>query len=359
MTGHIDASDIADLARGAALLGTGGGGDPYIGSLLAADAIRRHGPVPVTRLADVPDDAVVVPVGMMGAPTVMVEKVPSGHEPAAALAMLADVLGKRPTHVTCVEIGGVNSMIPIAAAAEAGLPLVDADGMGRAFPELQMLLPTLDGVPACPMALSDEKGNTIVLRTISNRWTERIARTATVEMGCSTTMALYPMTGRQARTSLIDGSLSLAARLGRSLSTARREHSDPVAAVASQVPARHLFSGKVTDVTRRTEGGFARGEARLSGTGQWQGHELSLRFQNEHLLAELDGAVVASVPDLICVLDAETGSPVTTEALRYGFRVAVLGMPSHPRWRTPQGLDLVGPRYFGYDHDFVPVEAAS
>ena len=65
---------------------------------------------------------------------------------------------------------------------------------------------------------------------------------------------------------------------------------------------------------------------------------------------------MASTPDLICVLDAETGEPVTTESMRYGFRVAVLGVPCHPRWRTPGGLGLVGPRYFGYDLDYVPVE---
>jgi uncharacterized protein len=66
--------------------------------------------------------------------------------------------------------------------------------------------------------------------------------------------------------------------------------------------------------------------------------------------------VLASVPDLICVLETETGEPVTTEGLRYGLRVSVLGVPCDPRWRTPAGLDLVGPRYFGYDHEYRPVE---
>jgi DUF917 family protein len=65
---------------------------------------------------------------------------------------------------------------------------------------------------------------------------------------------------------------------------------------------------------------------------------------------------VVSVPDLITVLDIETGEPITTEGLRYGFRVVVLGMPCTPKWRTPEGLALVGPRYFGYEIDYVPVE---
>ncbi len=62
------------------------------------------------------------------------------------------------------------------------------------------------------------------------------------------------------------------------------------------------------------------------------------------------------MPDLIAVLDAETGQPITTESLRYGFRVVILGIPCHEKWRTPAGLALVGPRYFGYDTDYIPVE---
>jgi DUF917 family protein len=55
-------------------------------------------------------------------------------------------------------------------------------------------------------------------------------------------------------------------------------------------------------------------------------------------------------------MDAENGGPITTEELRYGFRVIVIGAPCVPDWRTEAGLALVGPRYFGYDIDFVPVE---
>ena len=69
--------DLVHVAAGAAILGSGGGGDPWIGRLLAQSAVRRHGPVDLVRLTDLPDDAVVLSVGLMGAPTVAVEKVPS------------------------------------------------------------------------------------------------------------------------------------------------------------------------------------------------------------------------------------------------------------------------------------------
>jgi DUF917 family protein len=340
---------LDDIARGAAILGTGGGGDPYIGRLLATAAVRRYGPVPLCPLADVPADAVVLPVAMMGAPTVMVEKLPSMEQVALAANTLADYLGRELTHIACAEAGGVNSLIPVVAAAQLGLPLVDADGMGRAFPEIQMVLPTLYGIQATPMAIADEKGNKGVLDTVTNRWAERLARSATIDMGCSAMISSFAMNGRQAVSSLVPGTLSLCAELGRLVRVARAAHTDPVAAVVDRLAGRRLFGGKVVDVARRTVTGFARGEARLAGTDGDTGSELVLRFQNEHLVAEVDGAVRASVPDLICTLDRESGDAVTTEGLRFGQRLTVIAAAADPRWYTPAGLELAGPAYFGYE----------
>jgi DUF917 family protein len=109
-------------------------------------------------------------------------------------------------------------------------------------------------------------------------------------------------------------------------------------------------------VQRRTDRGFARGEATIEGSDEYATSRLTLHIQNENLVAILDGEIIVSVPDLITVLDAETGDPITTESLRYGFRVVVVGIGCHPKWRTSAGLDVVGPRYFGYDIDYVPVE---
>ncbi|TCO55122.1 DUF917 domain-containing protein [Actinocrispum wychmicini] len=349
---EITLSDVDDIATGAAVLGTGGGGDPHIGRLLAGAALRAYGTVSMVPLDEVPPDATVMPVAMMGAPTVMVEKVPSVEQAAQAAVALAKYLGRELTHIACAEAGGVNSLIPVVAAAQLGLPLVDADGMGRAFPEIQMVLPTLYGIRATPMSIADEKGNHGILDTVDNRWAERLARTATVEMGCSAMISTYAMTGTQARDSLVPGTLSLCGELGALVREARAEHSDPVDAIVTRLGGRRLFSGKVVDVSRRTSTGFAVGTAELAGMDGYVGN-LLLRFQNEHLVAEVDGTVVASVPDLICVLDRETGKAITTEALRFGQRVAVISAPSDPRWHTPAGLELAGPRYFGYDHEPV------
>ncbi|HEY1366320.1 MAG TPA: DUF917 domain-containing protein [Gaiellaceae bacterium] len=349
----IGEAELEDIAVGAAILGTGGGGDPYIGKLLAQEAVRRHGPVQLVDVDEVDDDAFVVPSAMMGAPTVMVEKLPRGTEVIRAFEALGDYMGRKPTHTVSIEAGGLNSTTPFVVAAQLGLPLVDADGMGRAFPEIQMIIATMHGVKATPMTLADEKGNSAVIDTIDNTWTERLARTLTVDFGATAMIALYPMAGKQLKGgAFVAGTISLAEELGRLVRETRAAHGDPIGAVVERLGGRRLFAGKVVDVARRTEAGWAKAEARLEGGGS----TLVLQTQNEHLVAIRDGEVVCSVPDLIIVMDAETGEPITTEELRYGFRVVVLGAPCVPAWRTEEGLALVGPRYFGYDIDFVPVE---
>lgn len=345
----VTAEDLPALARGAAVLGTGGGGDPYIGRLLAEQALRRFGPVALVAPADLPPDACVFPVAMMGAPTVMVEKTPSVELIGHAVTALAEHLGRTPTHIACIEAGGVNSTIPIVAAAQLGLPLVDGDGMGRAFPELQMVLPTLDGIAATPMSIADEKGNTGVLSTIDNHWSESLARSLTITMGCSAIISNYVMTGTEAARGLVAGTLTLCTAIGRAVEDARAAHSDPVEAVRAALGGRLLHTGKVVDVARRTTTGFARGEATISGTDDM----LTLSFQNEHLIAWKGGVPVVTTPDLIVVLDSDTGEPVTTETLRFGHRVCVLTAPADERWHSPGGIALTGPRYFGYDTDPV------
>ena len=78
--------------------------------------------------------------------------------------------------------------------------------------------------------------------------------------------------------------------------------------------------------------------------------------QNENLTATVEGEILATTPDLICLVDTDTFQPVPTDALKYGKRVMVVGLKCFPLWRTQAGLDLVGPRYFGVDTDYIPLE---
>ena len=347
---------LDDMATGAAVLGTGGGGDPYIGKLLAREALRDRPPLTMLSFDELDDDDFVILGGAGGAPTVGVEKLPSGHELVHAFRTLETHFGKKFTAVMSPEAGGINSMIPISLAAAVGLPLVDGDIMGRAFPEIQMAIPTLWGITATPMAMADEKGNAIILDTISNRWTEVMARSLIVQMGAVTHATNFPMTGAQVKQAAISGTMTLIGQIGRAIREAREQHRDPIAAATAITGGHELWRGKIADVDRRTVGGFARGAARIVGTGAYADHTLQLDFQNEFLAARVGDEMLATTPDLITVLDAETGEPITTENLRYGFRVAVLGIPCDPRWRSEGGIALAGPRYFGYDVPYIPVE---
>ena len=206
------------------------------------------------------------------------------------------------------------------------------------------------------MAIADEKGNSAVINTISNLWTETLARTLTVDMGCSAIIAIYPMTGKQVKETCILNTITLLERIGRTIREARARHQNPVEAVREAMNGFLIWRGKVGDVERRTVTGFARGEAAITGVDAFDGRDLRIAFQNEFLLARSGDDILATTPALITILDDETGEPITTESLRYGFRVSVLAMPCDPRWRTPEGLEVVGPGYFGYDIPFVPIE---
>ena len=354
----LEIKDIEDIALGAALLGAGGGGDPYIGKLIAIGAIREMGPATLIDPEELADDAQVAAIAMMGAPTVLAEKAIGGNEYRALMDMVSQFLGKPLDAIFPIEAGGVNSMLPIAASARMGIPIVDADGMGRAFPELQMVTFTIGGIDSCPMALTDEKGNTVLYRTISNKWTEDLARAVTMSCGGAVSVALYPMTGKQLKEYGVRNSLTRSQLLGEASRTVKdyEESGTSEDHFLEFTEGYKLFKGKITDVLRETRGAFNFGRVLLDGIGEYKGRNAYVDFQNENLLANVDGEILATVPDLVCLVDAETFSPVTTDALKYGKRVVVVGLQCFEMWRSKAGLELVGPRYFGCDTDYIPVE---
>jgi DUF917 family protein len=261
-----------------------------------------------------------------------------------------------------IECGGINSTMPLLVGARAGIPVIDADGMGRAFPELQMETFHVYGVEGTPMAIANEHDDFAVLKTHDNKQMEWFARGITIRMGGSALIAEYSMDGATARRTAIPGTLSLGIALGRAIREARERHQDVMAHLEDALrPSVYglpyvIFEGKVEDVFRRTTEGFAKGSARIRA---FSGEEvLEIEFQNEHLVARVDGEVRAVVPDLICVMDIETGEPITTEAMRYGQRVRVISITPPEIMRTPEALAVFGPRAFGIDHEYRPREEA-
>ncbi|MFI6291513.1 DUF917 domain-containing protein [Nonomuraea sp. NPDC050790] len=349
---QLTESDLPALARGCAVLGTGGGGSVETAIPSALQALRQHGPVPLVRLADLDDDALIVPMSSIGAPTVGHEMLASAEQPKRLREEVERIAGRPISAIMAGEIGGSNGVEPLAWAAQLGLPMLDADGMGRAFPELQMVSMHVAGLTSDLVILADVVGNVAALRPIDAIWSERQARALCVASGASTMMANYLMSGAQARGAVIEGSVSAALDIGR----ATVGHADPVAALTERLAARRLLDGKIVEVERTTGGGFVRGAVVVDGTGSCSGRMVRIEIQNENLVVFESGEVVASVPDLITVVDTQTAEAVSTETLRYGQRVSVLAWACDPLWRTPEGMAVVGPRAFGYHIDYRPVE---
>jgi uncharacterized protein len=349
----LDPAALRALSRGSAILGAGGGGDAHVTLLQALQATEDFGPVPLVDLDELPDDALIMPCAGIGATTVILEKFENGDEGERLREQLQFVTGRKVAALMPIEIGGGNALLPITWAARIGLPVVDADGIGRAFPEIPMVTMHLAGIPASPAVLTDERGNLLVFRTISSDWMERLERAAAVEFGGAASSAGFSLTAAQARGATVRNSISRAIRIGQAIAGTA---GNPVAAVISQMGAFDLVTGKVLDIERHTTSGFVRGSMVIEGLGDDAGRLIRVELQNENLVALERGRVLASVPDLITVLDSETADAIATESMRYGQRVTVIAFPCDPVWRTERGLAVAGPHAFGYDFGYMPVE---
>lgn len=353
---RITESDIDRIAIGAGILGTGGGGSSYMGQLMAKAHLQAGRRIEAILPEDLPEDGMVLAMGGIGAPTVSIEKMQEGHEGARLIAAIEHHTGRKVTALIADEIGGSNGISPMIPGAQLGLPVVDADGMGRAFPETQMTSFFVGGQETAPAALTDALGNTMLVTWAeSPLHLERIMRASTIAMGCAAFMSTAPMSGGFIRRHGIRHSISLSWYLGEAVLAARAAKSDPVAAILAAGAGQHLIRGKVSDIERRITGGFARGKLTVLGLAEDKGRAMEIDIQNEFIVAREGGANIAMVPDLICVVDSESGLPVSTEELRYGLRVSVLCLPAPRLLRTQAALAVMGPRAFGYDFDFIPM----
>jgi DUF917 family protein len=354
----VSAEDVESLAVGAWILGTGGGGSPYLALLNMRRLYRAGVVVSLVDPTDLADDAQVAVVSNMGAPLVGQERLTDPRTIARAVTLMEEYRGRRFDAIMALEIGGGNALQPFMAAALLDRPVVDADCMGRAFPEAQMTSFAIHDLPMYPLTLVDVRDNAVVVaRAASWTWMERLSRTACVAVGSIAATCKAPRTGREVKDCAILHSTTKAIRIGRTIQAARRAHRDPIDALVEAEKGRRLFAGKVADVARRTTAGFLRGTASLDGLGESRGHRFELAFQNEFAVGWLDGAPRVTTPDLICVLDGVSGEAIGTETLRYGQRVSVVALPAPPVLLTPKGLAHVGPRAFGYDLDFASVFA--
>jgi uncharacterized protein len=352
---------IQDMARGAVLLGTGGGGDPYVGEMFVSEQIRKGHYPRIINVDELSDDAFVLSIAGIGAPTV-------GTEQLISERLLTDLLrnaeafhGRRVDALISVEIGGGNSIMPLALGALSGLPIVDADGVGRAVPQIEMTTFSIYGCPASPLLLADALGNSMVVRATTDRIAEDLCRAAAGALGAHVTSALYPMSGADAKRVSVRGSLSLAYGIGRCIREAREGAGDIFEDLTNYLEtwdgrrAAVLFDGKIADVRHETRSGWHWGQATLSGLRD-DSQTCVVDIRNEFLSVRVNGRLVTMMPDLIAILDRDSAEPMTGGMLAYGQRVKVLGFAADKMLRHPDALEVLGPRAFGIEENYVPIE---
>jgi len=355
-------NDIRDMARGAVLLGTGGGGDPYVGELFVTAQIKKGHYPKVISCDEIAPDAFVLSIAGIGSPSVIVEHLVSARTLYDLLARSEKFYGRKIDALISAEIGGANSMFPLALSAISGIPVLDADGIGRAVPQLEMTTFSIYGARATPGIIMDDSGNVVTVEAVSDKMAEELCRGICMAMGSMAFMSIYPMSGKQAAAVSVKRTLTQTLEIGRCIRKARESSSDVFADLLTYLnswdgrTARLLFDGKIADVVHETRDSWHWGLATIQALGN-SADECTIEIRNEYTIARINGETVTVVPDLISLLDRESGEPLTAEMLAYGQRVKVLGYGADPMLRRPESLKVLGPRCFGINEDFRPIEA--
>jgi DUF917 family protein len=319
-------------------------------------------------LDQVPDDWMVVSpggIGGGGAWEYVRERTAKQELPIVrdtslkSIEALAKYLGRKFDGIVRIEAAGATFNALLAGAA-LDVPVLDACLSGRARPETQQQIPWINGIPSTPAALVTRWGDTIILdRTVDDYRAEDLMRAVGVASGGGAAVALNPMSGAQVKRGAIPGAISQAILLGKTVREAATQGRDPVEALARVVNGYRLFQGTVTRADGRGDRGFTWWDVEIAGTGPFVGHVYKIYVKNENLITWLDGKVDATAPDFIQNVNPKTGDAMAARELggyTKGEEVAIVGWPSSPLWRTRAGVEIFGPRAFGFDFDYVPIE---
>jgi DUF917 family protein/N-methylhydantoinase A/oxoprolinase/acetone carboxylase beta subunit len=357
----VSEEDLEYIALGASILGTGGGGCPYQAFLGARELLRQGKVIRIISPDDLKDDELVTPVAFFGAPLCIIEKLYNFQEIFNASEPLFKFYNGEKKVTACMpcEIGGLNSLTPLWYGAIKGLPVVDTDLMGRAFPRIDLTITAMHGLQNPPIGLGDDSGNQIVVfNSYKNDMLviENIMRKTCDVMSLVAGISFDPLDKKLIKNYGVNYTLSRAWRFGRAIIENRKQHLPLMDALNRVENVGRIIDGKITYLDRRIEGGYNMGVIDIEGIGDYTGYFMTIKFQNENLIAlkrttrdgRGTGEVVAVTPDLITILDINTFDAILCEDLRYGIRVAVITLPCHPLLRSDVCLPKAGPLGFGY-----------
>ena len=211
------------------------------------------------------------------------------------------------------------------------------------------------------MAYIDEKGNAGILSTVTNKWTEDIARAATMVCGGTLTIALFCMDDRTLKDFGVHGIVTRSEQLGRAIRCAKDEAAAAGMTPRAVLPQRHGRSQAVQGQDRRRAARNARGVQLRPCGPRGESATTAARAPTSSSKTRISAARWTATswpprPTSSAWWTPRRSRPSPPMRLKYGKRVMVVGLECFDMWRTPAGIDLVGPRYFGIDADYVPVE---
>ena len=360
----LNRDDLMNILYGCAILGTGGGGSLTDGIQLIDEALAQGKTFRLATFDDLaPDDMIGTPYGC-GAISPLTEeekkkyaRLPEAEENYYILCMkqLEQFLGKELKAVISTELGGHNTASALYCGAMADKLIVDGDPAGRSVPALQHSTYFLHGVPMCPMSVMNRFGEGAVFTHVfdDERGEDLVRALAVVSQNTIAVMD-HVNTAQVLKDAVIRGAISHAEAVGKAFLTAKAAGADFAAAVAQAGGGKAMFQGVVTKSAFETRDGYTYGDTEIRGTGAWEGHTLRVWYQNENIISWLDGEFYVTVPDLICLFDLDEQMPQLNPYAREGENVAVVALPAPAEWTTQRGLEVFGPRSFGYDVDYTP-----
>ena len=365
--------ECEDFIRGLCFRATGGGGGPEAALKLLFNQLEAGRQIELVEAKSLPDEAwTVMTCGFGGradeggtaqelaALGAVEEKYDDTGQIVAAVRALEDSEGVKVEAIIPGETGALAVATSIAAALELGAAVVDGDyAGGRAVPEVDQGIPEFRGVPFCPMALGTRWGDVIIVKeTVSLAMADRIGRMATLASYGPVGAAWDLFQMRQAKTLFVEGTLSKALAVGRVIREAREQGVDPVSAAVNAVDGWLLFEGEITDseVADEEALAFGLGSHTLEGLGSYAGHNFKIWYKNEYHVSWWDGKPFVTSPDSMIVVDLKTAEPALSFDFSIGDHTAVIGSRAWEGFRTEEGLEVFGPRHFGFDIDYVPIE---
>lgn len=351
--------ELEDIVWGSTILGAGGGGSPHDGLNLVKQIKSK---VVVFDIEDLPENANAVVVAGIGSPKAMIEK---GFGPEAVFAYeaiknMAAVGGIDLAYLMPGEIGGLNTMTPLYVASLKGIPVVDADGNGRAVPELSTGLYPIYKIPTSPLVVANKAGDVIVAYLkdpLDTTMAETIARTAAVSFGMLAAFATWIVNRGTIKKYLMPNSISKSEKIGRAIRKSKTSGMDTVKEVISITGGRELFRGNIKRIETRTVEGFDFARTTIEGIANYRGKTFNIDSKNENMIGWQDEKPIIMVPDLISMMTTE-GKPLTNADTKEGMDIAVLGIPAPEPWkRIPEGFNCWQPilENLGYEGPYIPL----